>query len=71
MRQKAGTISIEEKICKKLKELGTEIFNYKENEIIPLADEQMKKICLIKSQKNAIYAKKSFVKMKIMKMNLN
>ena len=60
-----------ENFCKKLKELGTEIINYKENEMISLADEQMKKICLIKSQKNVIYAKKSFVQMKIMKMNLN
>ena len=54
--------------CKKLKELGTEIINYKEKEMMPLADKENK---FYKKQQNAIYAKKSFVQIKIMKMNLN
>ena len=47
MRQKTSTMCIEEKIasknfCKKLKELGTEIINYEEKEMIPLTHEKIK-----------------------------
>ena len=57
-----------ENFCKKLKELGPEIINYKEKEMMPLADKENK---FYKKQKKVMYAKKSFVQIKIMKMNLN
>ena len=48
-----------EHFCKALKELETEIINYKEKEMIPLTDTQNKK------PKNIIYAKKSFEQMNL------
>ena len=67
-----------ENFCKKLKELGTEIINYKEKEMMPLADKenkfykkQEKENKYKKKKKKVMYAKKSFVQIKIMKMNLN
>ena len=62
-----------ENFCKRSKELGTEIINYEEKEMI---HKQIKKIKFCKRQKvchickNKI-KKKKFLQMKIMKMNLN
>ena len=57
-----------EKFCKNLKELAIETISYKEKEMIPLTDKENK--CYEK-QKECHTCKKSFVQMKIMKMNLN
>ena len=57
-----------ENFCKNLKELGTEIINCREKEMIPLTDGE---ISLMKSKKYATYAKKSFVQMIMRKMNLD
>ena len=46
-----------ENFCKKLKELGTEIINYKEKEMIPLADKENK---FYKKQKKSYVCKKEF-----------
>ena len=57
-----------ENFCKRSKELGTEIINYEEKEMIY---KQIKKLSFAKDKKYATYAKKSVLQMKIMKMNLN
>ena len=57
-----------EKFCKNLKELGTEIINYEEKDIIPLTD---KKVSFMKSKKNVTYVIKSFFMIKMKKRNLN
>ena len=56
-----------EKLCKKLKEHAKKIINYEEKELLPLL---MKKISLIENNKYAIYAKKSFVWIKMMNIIL-
>ena len=56
------------KFCNDLKELVTEIINYKEKEMILLEDEET---AIYESKKYITYAQKSFVMMKIMKKNLN
>ena len=53
-----------EKFCKDLKELGMEIINFEEKEMMPLTT---KKLRLMKSKKYAIYVKKSFVMIKTRK----
>ena len=50
-----------------LKELATKIINYEEKEMIPLTD---KEISIRKSKKNVTYIKKSFVMIKMKKINL-
>ena len=55
-----------EKLCKKLRECAMKIINYEEKEMIPLR----KKKSLIKIKKNVIYAKKSFVWIKMIKIIL-
>ena len=57
-----------EKFCKNLKELGTEIINYEEKDIILLTD---KKVSFMKSKKNVTYVIKSFFMIKMKKRNLN
>ena len=63
MRQKTDAIFIGEKIfCKDLKELGTEIINFEENEMIPLTNKEIKsnekqKVCHICKKKNVSYDK--------------
>ena len=52
-----------EKLCTKLKERAMKIINSEKKEIIPLK----KKISYIKSKRHAIYAKKCFVWIKMMK----
>ena len=47
-----------EKFCKDLKEIGTEIINLDEKEMIPLRNKEIKSY---EKLKYAIYAKKSFV----------
>ena len=47
-----------EKFCKDLKELGTEIINFEEKELIPLTNNEIKSY---EKQKYAIYVKESFV----------
>ena len=47
-----------ENFCKDLKELGTEIINFGEKEMIPLTNQEIKYL---------IYGKKSFVMIKILK----
>ena len=56
-----------EKLCNDLRELVTEIINYKEKETASLEDEET---TIYESQK-VTYTQKSFVIMKIMKKNLN
>ena len=56
-----------ERLCKDVKELRIEISNYKEHEMIPLTDEEIK----FYKRQNVIYAKKSFVMIKIRKANLD
>ena len=56
-----------EKLCNDLRELVTEIINYKEKETASLEDEET----TIYESKKVTYTQKSFVKMKIMKKNLN
>ena len=53
--------------CNDLKELATEIINYEEKEMILLND---KEITFMKAKKYVIYAKKSFVMIKIRKANM-
>ena len=54
-----------EKLCKDLKELGTEIINFKNKEMIP-----NKEIRSYESQNYAIYVKKRFLMIKIKKVNI-
>ena len=54
-----------EKLCKKLKKHAMKIINYEKKEMIPLTKEENKSY---KEQKYAIYAKKSFVWIKMMKI---
>ena len=71
MQQKTNAIFTDqeiEKLCKDLKELATEIINYEEKEMIPLTDKENKSY---KKQKVCHICKKSFVMMKMRKMNLN
>ena len=56
------------KCCEEIRNHATEIINYEKHEMIPLTDEEIK---FFEEQKNATYAKKSFVMMKIKKINLN
>ena len=56
------------KCCEEIRNHATEIINYEKHEMIPLTDEGIK---FFEEQKNATYAKKSFVMMKIKKINLN
>ena len=69
MRQKTDVKFIEEKIvlkfCNNLKELVTEIISYKQKEMTSLKDEET---TIYESQK--VYAKKSFVMMKIKKKRI-
>ena len=53
-----------EKLCKKLKECAMKIIKYEEKEMIPLTKDEKS---LIKIKKNVIYAKKSFVWIKMIK----
>ena len=53
-----------ENFCNDLKELGMEIINFEEKEMMPLT---IKKLGLIKSKKYVIYVKKSFVMIKTRK----
>ena len=53
-----------EKICEHLKELATEIINYKEKEMIPLAYNKIKSY---KNKKDVIYARSHLVKYNILK----
>ena len=53
-----------ENVCKKLKESAIEIINYEEKKMIPLGKEEKN---LIKNKNYAIYPKKGFVQIKIMK----
>ena len=57
-----------ENFCKESKELGTEIINYEEKEMI---HKQIKKNKFCKRQKVCHICKKKFFKIKILKMNLN
>ena len=54
-----------EKLCKKLKECAMKIIDYKEKEMIPLIKKEKKSY---KNKKHAIYAKKSFVWIKMIKI---
>ena len=42
MIQKTDVIFIEEKFCKDLKDLGMEIINFEEKEMIPLTNKEIK-----------------------------
>ena len=53
-----------EKLCKKIKESANEIVNYEKKEMIPLTKEEKKSY---KNLKKDIYAKKSFVLIKMIK----
>ena len=64
MIQETGAIF---KFCKDLKELGTEITNFEEKEMIPLTNKQIQSY---EKQKVCHICKKSFVLIKIMKKNL-
>ena len=55
------------RFCNDLKDLATEIINYKEEEMTPLKD---KEITLYKSQKVCHICKESFVVIKIRKENM-
>ena len=57
-----------DKICEHLKELATEIINYKEKEMIPLTYNKIKSY--EKQKACHIYARKGFVMMKIRKANI-
>ena len=57
-----------EKFCKDLKELRTEILNSEKKEMIPLTNKDIKSY---EKKKYAIYVKKSFVMIKIKKVNMN
>ena len=54
--------------CKDLKDQAMKIINYEKKEMIPLTNKEKK---AHENQKNAIYASKNFVQMKIIKKNLN
>ena len=56
-----------ERFYKDVKELAIEISNCREHEMIPLTDEEIK----FYKRQNVIYAKKSFVMIKIRKANLD
>ena len=56
-----------EKLCKKLKECAMKIINYEEKDMIPLTKGKKGSI---KNKKRAIYVKKSFVWIKMMKVML-
>ena len=53
--------------CRDLKELRTEIINYKDQEMTTLASDE---VTLYEVKQYAIYAKKSFVMIKIRKVNM-
>ena len=55
------------KLCKKLKECAMKIINYEEKDMIPLTKGKKSSI---KNKKRAIYVKKSFVWIKMMKVML-
>ena len=55
------------RFCNDLKELATEIINYKEEEMTPLKD---KELLFIKVKKYVTYGKKSFIMIKIRKVNM-
>ena len=60
MRQKTDAIFIGEKICKDLKEPGTETINLAEKEMIPLTNKEIKpyekqKVCHLCKKKNCYY----------------
>ena len=52
-----------EKFCKDLKELGTEIINFQEKEMIPFTDKEIKSY----EKQKLCHICKSFVKIKILK----
>ena len=54
-----------EKLCKKLKESAMKIIDYGKKEMIPLTHEKNN---FYKEQENAIYAKKSFAQIKMIKI---
>ena len=57
-----------ENFCIDLKELATEIINYKEEEMTTLTSDE---VTLYESQKHVTYAKKGFVMIKTSKKNLS
>ena len=67
MRQKTDAIFIEEKIiekfCKDLKELGTEIINFQEKEMIPFTNKEIKSY----EKQKLCHICESFVMIKIKK----
>ena len=56
------------KFSKELKEYSTKIINFKEKDMIPLTDEEIE---FYEKQKYVTYLKKSFVIIKMKKINLN
>ena len=56
------------KFCKDLKELGMEMISFKKKEMIPLTNKEIKSY---EKQKFCIYVTKSFVIIKIKKVNMN
>ena len=57
-----------ERFSKDLRDQTMKIINYEEKQMIPLTNKEKS---LMKSKKFVIYAKKNFVLIKIMEMNLN
>ena len=57
-----------EKLCKDLKELGTEIINFKKKEMIPLTNKEIKSY---DKQKLCYICEKSFLMIKLKKVNMN